>query len=159
MNVVTEHIYTNRCEKKARLSLNTFYNKGWPSPNPKGSIFAFWWPSPLPPPCRPPPPPPPTCPQKKWCRINSDTPQFLIKTSWAIKYSYFSIAVRTANLRTQDLTPFLDFLSTNGLSTASCCIIDHFTVMSLVPYPPSERDAEVDLVLIQTSFLFLWKSC
>ena len=108
---------------------------------------------PLPP--NPPPPHPPTCPQKKWFRINSDTPQFLIKTSWAIKYSYFSIAVRTANLRTQDLTPFLDFLSTNGLSTASCCIIDHFTVMSLVPYPPSERDAEVDLVLIQTSFLFL----
>ena len=101
------------------------------------------------------PQPPPPCPQKKWCRINSDTPQFFIKTSWAIKYSYFSIAVRTANLRTQDLTPFLDFLSTNGLSTASCCIIDHFTVMSLVPYPPSERDAEVDLVLIQTSFLFL----
>ena len=102
-----------------------------------------------------PPPAPRPCPQKKWCRINSDTPQFLIKTSWAIKYSYFSIAVRTANLPTQDLTPFLDFLSTNGLSTASCCIIDHFTVMSLVPYPPSERDAEVDLVLIQTSFLFL----
>ena len=107
---------------------------------------------PLPSAPHPPPPPPPT---KKWCRINSDTPQFLIKTSWAIKYSYFSIAVRTANLRTQDLTPFLDFLSTNGLSTASCCIIDHFTVMSLVPYPPSKRDAEVDLVLIQTSFLFL----
>ena len=106
------------------------------------------------PPAAPPPPPPPAH-KKKWCRINSDTPQFLIKTSWAIKYSYFSIAVRTANLRTQDLTPFLDFLSTNGLSTASCCIIDHFTVMSLVPYPPSERDAEVDLVLIQTSFLFL----
>ena len=106
-------------------------------------------------PLSPAPPPLPPCPQKKWCRINSDTPQFLIKTTWAIKYSYFSIAVRTANLRTQDLTPFLDFLSTNGLSTASCCIIDHFTVMSLVPYPPSERDAEVDLVLIQTSFLFL----
>ena len=32
-------------------------------------------------------------------------------------------------------------------------IIDHFTVRSLVPEPLGERQAEVDLVLIQTSFL------
>ena len=31
--------------------------------------------------------------------------------------------------------------------------------MNLVFQPLSEREAEVDLVLIQTSFLFLWKLC
>ena len=35
---------------------------------------------------------------------------------------------------------------------------DHFTVMSLLPLPLIEREAEVYLVLIQTSFLLLWKS-
>ena len=37
--------------------------------------------------------------------------------------------------------------------------IDHFTVVSLVTKPLSEIEAEVGLVLIQTSFLFLWKLC
>ena len=36
--------------------------------------------------------------------------------------------------------------------------IDHFTVMSLVPKPLNESEADIDLVLIQTSFLFLWKT-
>ena len=31
--------------------------------------------------------------------------------------------------------------------------IDHFTVVGLVSEPLSEREAEVDLVLIQTSFV------
>ena len=40
-------------------------------------------------------------------------------------------------------------------------LIDHFTLVSLVFQPLSEREAEIDLVLIQikTSFLFLWKLC
>ena len=33
--------------------------------------------------------------------------------------------------------------------------IDHFTFVSLVPLPLSEREAGVDLVLIQNSFLLL----
>ena len=107
-------------------------------------------------------PPSPPVLKKKLCRINSDTPQFLMKTSWAIKYCYFSIAVRTANLscggsatNSRVNTFFQIFFSTNGLSTASCCIIDHFTVMSLLPQPLIEGEAEFDLVLIQTSILFL----
>ena len=35
--------------------------------------------------------------------------------------------------------------------------IDHFTVVDLVPWPLSECEAEVDLVLIQTFFALLWK--
>ena len=35
--------------------------------------------------------------------------------------------------------------------------IDHYTVVDLVPYPSSECEAEVDLVLIQTSYASLWK--
>ena len=35
--------------------------------------------------------------------------------------------------------------------------IDHFTVVDLVPWPSSECEAEVDLVLIQTFFALLWK--
>ena len=37
--------------------------------------------------------------------------------------------------------------------------IDHFTVVDLVSWPLSGREAEVYLVLILTSFLFLWKLC
>ena len=37
--------------------------------------------------------------------------------------------------------------------------IDHFTVVSLESQPFSECELEVDLVLIQNSFLFLWKLC
>ena len=33
-------------------------------------------------------------------------------------------------------------------------LINHFTGMSLVPWPFSEREADVDLVLIKTSLLF-----
>ena len=33
--------------------------------------------------------------------------------------------------------------------------IDHFTVVDLVPWPSSECEAEVDLVLIQTSLAFV----
>ena len=33
--------------------------------------------------------------------------------------------------------------------------MDHFTVMSLVPSPLSESEAEIDLDLVPTSFLFL----
>ena len=32
---------------------------------------------------------------------------------------------------------------------------DHFTVVDLVPWPSSECEAEVDLVLIQTSLAFV----
>ena len=38
-------------------------------------------------------------------------------------------------------------------------IIDHFKVVGLVSQRLGEREAEVDLVFIQTSFLFLWKLC
>ena len=41
--------------------------------------------------------------------------------------------------------------------TSKCYVIDHFTVVGLVSYPLSEREAEVGLVLIQTFFFFLWK--
>ena len=34
-------------------------------------------------------------------------------------------------------------------------VMDHFTVMSLVPSPLSESEAEIDLDLVPTSFLFL----
>ena len=37
--------------------------------------------------------------------------------------------------------------------------IDHFTVVGQVPQPSSECEAEVDYVLIQSSFVFLWKLC
>ena len=37
--------------------------------------------------------------------------------------------------------------------------IDHFTVVGVVSYPLSEREAEVDVASIQTSFFFLWKFC
>ena len=34
-------------------------------------------------------------------------------------------------------------------------VMDHFTVMSLVPSPLSESEAEIDLDLVPTPFLFL----
>ena len=37
--------------------------------------------------------------------------------------------------------------------------IDHFTVLCSVARPWNESEAGVDLVVIQTSLLFLWKSC
>ena len=37
--------------------------------------------------------------------------------------------------------------------------INHFTAVGLVSFPLSEHEAEVDLALIQTSFLFLTKLC
>ena len=64
------------------------------------------------------------------------------------------------------------FGTTNvGSKDASCnlktqCLVGdhwscnrHFTVVGLVSEPLTEREAEVDLVLIQTFFLFLWKLC
>ena len=36
-------------------------------------------------------------------------------------------------------------------------LIDHFTVVDLVPWPSSECEADGDLVLIQTPFALLWK--
>ena len=36
-------------------------------------------------------------------------------------------------------------------------LIDHFTVVDLVPWPSSECEADSDLVLIQTPFALLWK--
>ena len=47
-----------------------------------------------------------------------------------------------------------------GLARIICSegrTIDHFTVVDLVPWPTSECEAEVDLVLIQTVFDLLWK--
>ena len=44
---------------------------------------------------------------------------------------------------------------------AHCCaceIIDHFTVVGLVPWSLDGSEAGVDLVLIQTSLLLLCKS-
>ena len=48
-----------------------------------------------------------------------------------------------------------------GVSPEMTCgfLIDHFTVLGLVSLPLSGREAEVDLVLRQTFFLFLWKLC
>ena len=40
-----------------------------------------------------------------------------------------------------------------GAPGQSLFTIDHFTVMGLVSWPLSEREAEVDLVLVQTCFL------
>ena len=37
--------------------------------------------------------------------------------------------------------------------------IDHFTVVSLVTWPWIVSEAGVDLVLIETSLLFICKSC
>ena len=36
---------------------------------------------------------------------------------------------------------------------------NHFTVVGLVPWPSSECEAEVDLVMIQTFFVFVWTLC
>ena len=36
---------------------------------------------------------------------------------------------------------------------------DHFTVVGSIYQPFTGREAEIDLVWIQTSFLFLWKFC
>ena len=47
-----------------------------------------------------------------------------------------------------------------GLARIICsegCTIDHFTVVELVPWPMSECEPEVDLLLIQTVFDLLWK--
>ena len=48
---------------------------------------------------------------------------------------------------------------TLSASTKKKFWIDHYEVVNFVSLPLSEREAEVDLVLIQTSFLFLWKLC
>ena len=45
------------------------------------------------------------------------------------------------------------------LSFSPQVTIDHFTVMCSVTRPLNESEAEVDLALIQTSLLFLCKSC
>ena len=37
--------------------------------------------------------------------------------------------------------------------------IDHFAVMGLVPQPSFQCEAKVDLVLMQTPFVFLWELC
>ena len=44
-----------------------------------------------------------------------------------------------------------------GRAVVEChrIVMDHFTVMSLVPSPLSESEAEIDLDLVPTSFLFL----
>ena len=44
-----------------------------------------------------------------------------------------------------------ELVSTNLL----CILIDHFTVVCLVPWPLNESEAGVDLVLIETSLPFL----
>ena len=36
-------------------------------------------------------------------------------------------------------------------------LIDHFTVVCLVAWPLNESEDGVDLVLIETSLLFIWK--
>ena len=50
------------------------------------------------------------------------------------------------------LLSYLNFLDVKKI--LKTFTIDHLTVRSLVPKPLSEREAEVDLVLIKTSFLF-----
>ena len=50
-----------------------------------------------------------------------------------------------------------EFLNRQSLRLSRWSLIDHFTVVDLVPWPSSECEAEVDLVLIQTSFALLWK--
>ena len=42
-------------------------------------------------------------------------------------------------------------------STSKTLLIDHFTVVCLVPWPLNESEAGVDLVLIETSLLFICK--
>ena len=43
----------------------------------------------------------------------------------------------------------------NNLNELSLYITDHFTVVSLVAWPLNESETGVDLVLIETSLLFL----
>ena len=50
-----------------------------------------------------------------------------------------------------------EFLNRQSLRLSRWSLIDHFTVVDLVPWPLSECEAEVDLVLIQTFFALLWK--
>ena len=42
-------------------------------------------------------------------------------------------------------------------STVITALVDHFTVVCLVAWPLNESEADVDLVLIETSLLFLCK--
>ena len=58
---------------------------------------------------------------------------------------------RTLLLIMNDMTCIYDMSCTNVL-------IDHFTVVCLVPWPLRESEAGVDFVLIQTFLLFLCKS-
>ena len=46
-------------------------------------------------------------------------------------------------------------LGGRGVVECHRIVMDHFTVMSLVPSPLSESEAEIDLDLVPTSFLFL----
>ena len=50
-----------------------------------------------------------------------------------------------------------EFLNRQSLRLSRWSLIDHFTVVDLVPWPSSECEADGDLVLIQTPFALLWK--
>ena len=52
------------------------------------------------------------------------------------------------------MTTFRHFRNVEGTSAEMSLSVGHFTVVGLVSWPLNEREAEVDLVLIQTSFLF-----
>ena len=62
-------------------------------------------------------------------------------------------------------TRFKCFVLVSGLLLLSavpvkrCDSIEHFTVVSLVTWPWIVSEAGVDLVLIETSLLFICKSC
>ena len=51
------------------------------------------------------------------------------------------------------MTTFRHFRNVEGTSAEICLSVGHFTVVGLVSWPLNEREAEVDLVLTQTSFL------
>ena len=55
--------------------------------------------------------------------------------------------------KAQKLLLLTNMAPVRGTQRPAMSIIGHFTVVGLVPWPLKEREAEVDLVLIQTSFL------
>ena len=100
---------------------------------------------------RTPVPPLPSPPQKK---SDQYSPAYL-------KIALMLLIIASLNKRSFYTTQLLkNGYTLRGLVRIIClqvCTIDHFTVVDLVPWPTSECEAEVYLVLIQTFFDLLWK--
>lgn len=75
---------------------------------------------------------------------------FQLGTSWGSNISALSLHMHQANFAFKII-----YLSWNQLFLWCMCITDHFTVVRLVAWPLNRSEAGVDLVLRETSLLFL----